>query len=198
MASSRAEPEQKQEGDARDDELELALLTALFIRWYVTAWRAVHTMVVKVFNLGPIPLDDPAIQKAVLAAQAEAAVVDATTRRLIVDRIVQGLQRGLTPAQIANGTPEFAGIDGLFEVTWKNRPLTVANTVIQKAVLQATIERYRQLGKGVVTHLLIHDGDYDGYCEARNGTTVSINAAPDLAHPNCRLSVTPVFGDPRQ
>ena len=196
MASLQAE--YKQDGEARDDELELALLTALFIRWYTTSLRAVHTLVIRVFNLPPIPLDDPAVRKAVLAATAEAAVVDATTRRLIVDRIVQGLQRGLTPAQIAYGTPEFAGIDGLFETTWKNRPLTVAQTVIQKAVLKATIDRYRQLGKGVVTHLLIHDGDYDKFCADRNGTTVSIGNEPELAHPHCRLSVTPVFGDPRR
>lgn len=177
----------------RDDDLEKELLLAIFITWYATMAKAVHRVVLTVLGMPFAPLEPSALKQAVLAAQAEAAVVDATTRRLIVDRIIQGIDRGLTANEIAYGTDEFAGIDGLFDVTWKNRPLTVARTVLQKATLSASIERYRTLGKGKVDRLLIHDGDYDEFCAGRDGTTVPISQEPSMAHPNCRLMVTPIF-----
>lgn len=177
----------------RDDDLEKDALLAIFILWYGAMWKAVHKVTLTVLKMPYAPIEPSALKQAVLAAQAEAAVVDATTKRLIVQRIANGIDRGLTPYQIAYGTNDFPGIDGLFEQTWKNRPLTVARTVLQKAQLQASIERYRTLGRGRVSHLLVHDGDYDDYCATRNGTTVPIGTALDLAHPNCRLFVTPVF-----
>lgn len=185
---------QKQDEDAgvRDDDLERTLLMLLFAKWYLTVQRAMHTLVVRVLNLGPIPLDDPAVRQMVLRAQASAVAVNATTQRLIAQRIADGLERGLTARQIAYGTDEFDGIDGLFDRTWKNRPLTVARTEMQRAHLAATVERFQTLGKGVVTHLLISDGDYDAYCAGRNGTAVPVSQAPDLAHPHCRLTVSPV------
>jgi len=102
--------------------------------------------------------------------------------------------RGLTASQIAYGTPEFPGIDGLFEDTWKSRPLTIARTELQKAQLQATVQRFQTLGRGVVTGLLIHDGDHDAACAARDGRIVPVSQSPSLLHPNCRLTVSPVIG----
>jgi hypothetical protein len=180
--------------DPRDHDLELALLTLLFIRWYGTIAKAVHGLTVHMFNLGPVPLDDAAIRHAILNARAGAVAVDATTRKQIAKRIADGASRGLTPYEIAYGTEDFAGIDGLFKETWAHRSEVVAKTELQKAQLQATVHKFQTLGRGIVTGLLIHDGDYDAYCESRNGTVVPVSSAPDIAHPNCRLSVSPIFG----
>lgn len=177
----------------RDDDLELTLLTALFVLWYGATMRAIHTVVLRVLNLGSVPPDDHAVRQMVLAGRAAAVAVDATTRRLIAERIAQGLQQGLTAREIAYGTPDFPGVDGLFEDTWKSRPLTIARTELQKAQLQATTQRFQTLGRGVVTGLLAHDGDHDAACAARDGRIYPVNAPPDLLHPNCRLVLSPVI-----
>jgi hypothetical protein len=177
----------------RDDDLELALITALFVLWYGAMMRAVHTLALRVLNLGTVPLDDPSVRQIVLAGRAAAVAVDATTRRMIAERIAAGLQQGLTTRQIAYGTPDFPGITGLFEDTWKGRPLTVARTELQKAQLQATANRFQTVGRGVVTGLLAHDGDHDAACAARDGRIYPVGQPPDLLHPNCRLTVSPVI-----
>lgn len=179
--------------DERDHDLELALLTALMIKWYGTMLKAMHTITIRFFNLGPIPLDDPAVRQMVLKARAAAVAVDATTQRLIAKRIADGLERGLTAREIAFGADDFVGLDDLFDQTWKNRPLTIAQTELQKAQVSASVNRFRQLGRGVVTHLLISDGDYDQPCADRNGRIVPIGQEPSLNHPNCRLSVSPII-----
>ena len=177
----------------RDDDLELALLTAAFVIWYGAILRATHTVVLRVLNLGPVPLDDPAVRQIVLRARAAAVAVDATTRHAIAERIHDGLTRGLNTRQIAHGTPDFAGIDGLFEDTWAGRSDTIARTELQKAQLQATVQRFQTLGRGVVTGLLAHDGDHDAACAARDGRVFPVSQPPDLLHPNCRLTVSPVI-----
>jgi hypothetical protein len=176
----------------RDDDLELALLTAAFVLYYGSAMRAVHTVVLHVLNLGPVPLDDPAVRMIVLKARAAAVAVDATTRRMIAQRLHDGLMQGLGPLEIAHGTPTFPGIDGLFEDTWANRSETIAKTELQKAQLQATVQRFQTLGRGVVTGLLAHDGDHDAACAARDGRVYPVSNPPDLLHPNCRLTVSPI------
>jgi hypothetical protein len=192
------EIERKQGADEqhgfRDDDLELALITAIFVLWYGTTLRAVHTLALRVLNLGTVPLDDPSVRQIVMAGRAAAVAVDATTRRLIAERIAAGLEQGLTVSQIAYGTPEFPGITGLFEDTWKSRPLTIARTELQKAQLLATANRFQTIGRGVVTGLLAHDGDHDAACAARDGRIYPVSQPPDLLHPNCRLVVSPVIG----
>lgn len=177
----------------RDDDLERELLEAIFILWYGTMLKAVHTLTLRVFNLGPVPLDDPSIRRFLLEAKTAAAGVDATTRKAIAERLAEGARLGLTPHQIAYGTNDFPGIDGLFKNTWNGRAGTVARTELQKAQLAATVDRFRQLGKGIVTHVRAHDGDFDAKCQARNGKLYPISNPPDLLHPNCRLVVSPVF-----
>jgi hypothetical protein len=176
-----------------DDDLELELLTGLYILWYGAVLRAVHTVAIRVMSLQPVPLSDVAVRQMVLKAQASSVVVHETTKKMIAQRIADGAARGLTPKQIAYGTPDFPGIAGLFDVTWKGRPLTVAQTELQRAQLEATVERFQNLGRGRVTGWLASDGDYDANCAARNGRTYPTNSPPQLLHPNCRLTVRPLI-----
>ena len=189
-----SEAKQDEQLGVRDDDLELELLTALFIIWYGTVLRSVHTLTVRVLNLGPVPLDDAAVRHIILEARAAAVAVDATTRRLIAQRIADGASMGLTPRQIAYGTDDFPGISGLFRRTWKDRPLTVAKTELQKAQLRATVQRFQTLGRGLLTGWFARDGDFDAYCSGRNGKRYPPNSPPDLAHPHCRLTLTPILG----
>jgi hypothetical protein len=179
--------------DVWDADYERDALLAIFILWYGTMLKAVHMLTLTVLNLAPVPLDDPAVARMVLQARGAAITVDATTRRLIAKRIADGASQGLTPSQIAYGTEDFEGIDGLFETTWKNRSRTVAETELRRAQLRATVDRYRQLGKGRINAVLAHDGDYDSACAARDGRIYPIGGEPDLLHPHCNLSLSPIL-----
>jgi len=186
--------ESKLDASVWDHDLELELLASLFIIWYGTILKAVHTLTVHVLNLSPVPLDDPAIKRMVLQAHASAVHVDEATQKAIAERIAQGAAMGLTPHQIAYGTPKFAGIEGLFEQTWAGRPAMVARTELQKAQLAATVDRFRQLGRGRITHVEAHDGVQHAECADRDGRIYPISNPPSLAHPNCTLTLSPVFG----
>jgi hypothetical protein len=176
-----------------DEDLELELLMAMLVLWYGTVLKAVHTLVIQVLQLGPVPLDDPAVKRAILEARAAAVQIDATTKKAIAQRLADGASLGLTPQQIAYGTPDFAGIAGLFEATWNGRAATIARTELQKAQLAATVDRFRHLGRGVVDRVRAHDGDFDSACASRNGRTYPIANPPQLLHPGCRLTLSPVF-----
>lgn len=175
-----------------DSDLEHELLLATIVLWYGAVLKAVHTLTVTMLNLGPVPLDDPAIKRMILEARGAAIAIDVQTRKLIAQRLADGAALGLTPSQIAYGTKDFPGIDGLFGETWKSRPMTIARTELQRAQLRATVDRFRQLGAGRISRVRANDGDYDGYCNARNGREYPLSQAPDLAHPNCRLTLTPL------
>jgi hypothetical protein len=176
-----------------DTNYEQDALIALFILWYGAMLKAIHTITLTMLNLGPVPLDDPAVKRMILQAQASAVVVDAQTRKLIAKRIADGTSRGLTYKEIAYGTADFEGIDGLFDVTWKSRAETVARTELQRAQLRATVDRFRQLGRGAIIGVRASDGDYDAACAARDGRVYPIGSEPDLLHPNCQLTLDPVY-----
>jgi hypothetical protein len=80
-------------------------------------------------------------------------------------------------------------------VTWKNRPFTIASTEIAEAQRLAAINRYA--ASGVVDRVKISDAtrgkDHTATCLARAGTTVPLDEAPPLDHPNCSLVLIPVL-----
>lgn len=176
-----------------DSDLEHELLLAAFVLWYGTVLKAVHTLTITMLNLGPVPLDDPAVSRMILEARAAAVTVDLQTRKMIAQRLAEGARLGLTPYEIAYGTNDFPGIDGLFKETWKSRPLTVARTELQRAQNRATVDRFRQLGNGRISRVRAEDGDYDAACDQRNGREYPLSSAPDILHPNCTLRLIPIF-----
>lgn len=106
-----------------------------------------------------------------------------TTRRAIADVLAQGQREGWTTQEIADG------IAHLFDVTWKSRPFTVASTEIAEAQRLAAINRYT--ASGLVDRVKISDAtrgkDHTDTCLARAGTTVPLDEAPPLDHPNCLI-----------
>ena len=184
---ARTERGEVEEESARD------ALMALFAARYVGMLRAVHSLLVR-FTLTPLPpLDPAAVSRMVLDAGARAVAVDATTQRAIAATIAEGTRLGLSPRQVAYGTDDFPGIEGLFEKTWKDRPLMVARTEMQTAMLKANVDRFR--ATGVVRGYRASDGDWDKACAARNGQTYPLDSPPDLLHPNCRLTIAPIFSE---
>jgi len=179
-----------------DADAERKRLLEIMVLLYLTMLTAVQRLIVLRFNLTVVDLtvDKAAISRAVMEAGARAVLVDATTQKLIAERIAQGKLLGLSPWEIANGTRDgtFKGIEGLFAETWAGRPEMVARTELQKATLDATVDRFR--ASGVVKWVRASDGDHDVACAARNGRIYPINNPPTLLHPHCRLTISPSAG----
>lgn len=160
------------------------------IKRYGGMLRAVHGLMTRALNRGTWPLDDVSIRHFLLEARARAVVVDVTTQFAISAMIADGVRRGLSKFEIANGTADgsYRGIEGLFKETWKNRGLTVARTELGHAQLRASVDRFSAVG---IKEVIAHDGDFDPNCNARNGRRYPINNSPDLLHPNCTVTVSP-------
>ena len=158
--------------------------------------RSVHGLMTRAYNANIPPPDSVAIRHALLEARARAVQVDAFTQFAISAMLSEGARRGLSTREIAYGTEDgtFAGIEGLFERTWKSRPETVARTEMQHALVRATVDRGRAMGG--VTGWRASDGDWDAPCANRNGVVFPADQPPSLNHPRCRLSITPVFSPP--
>lgn len=173
-----------------NSDVEVTALTNLFVKRYGRMLSSVHGLLTKALNRGDEPLRDHSIRHIVLEARARAVRVDATTQFAIAAMLAEGTRRGLSREQIANGTDDFPGVAGLFGRTWANRPRTITETELQNAALRASVEQFQSSPE--VVAMLAHDGDYDAQCAARNGREYPLNNPPNLLHPNCRLTVTPV------
>jgi hypothetical protein len=178
-----------------DAELERASLTNLFFGRYGGMLRAVHGLLTKAYGRNIPPPDNVAIRHMLLEARARAVQVDTTTQFAISAVIAEGTRRGLTVREIAYGTTDgsYPGIEGLFERTWARRSETVARTELQHAMLRANVDRFRALGG--VTGYRAADGDWDAPCASRNGRIYPLDNPPEMNHPNCRLTITPVFSE---
>jgi hypothetical protein len=174
-------------------DLERASLTNLFFGRYGGMLRAVHGLLTKSTNRFIPPPNSADIRHMLLEARARAVQVDTVTQFAISAVLAEGTRRGLSVREIAYGTEDFPGIEGLFERTWKSRPETVARTELQHAMLRANVDRFRAMGD--VRAYRAHDGDYDAPCEARNGQEFPLDKPPEMLHPNCRLTITPIFSE---
>jgi hypothetical protein len=172
-------------------DYERERLEELFIGRYGGMLRAVHGLLTRALNRNVPPPDNVAMRHILLEARARAVKVDATTQFAIAAMLADGLRRGLSAEEIANGTPDFPGIEGLFTKTWAGRAKMIARTELQNAQLRASVDQFRTAG---IKWVVARDGDYDPGCAARNGKTYPISNPPQLLHPNCRLVVSPSGG----
>jgi hypothetical protein len=175
-----------------DADFERQQLDNLMFKRYGGMLRSVHGLVTRAFNLGDLPVDDVAMRHMLLEARARAVVVDAQTQFSISATIADGVRRGLSRHEIAYGTADgsYKGIEGLFTQTWKSRPMTVASTELQQAMLKAVVDRFR--ATRMVEAVIARDGDLDQVCASRNGKRFELSNPPQLGHPNCRLQLEPV------
>ena len=177
-----------------DEIREQELLAVIIALRYAAMLKAVHELVASAYpEVEAFRLDDVATRE-ILAHAAERVVrIDATTRAAIIEQLQIGQARGYSTWQIAHGVPAdgYSGIDGIYMETWRNRSTVIARTEIAEAQRVSAINRYR--ATGIIDRLYLRDGDDDGPCKERNGTTVPIGSDPQLLHPQCTLIVSPVL-----
>lgn len=156
---------------------------------------AMHALVADALGLDPrtFRLDDAATRRVLETAAEQVVKITATTREQVRAVLAEGQGRGYTTWQIVNGVPAdgYGGLEGLFSETWAGRAETIARTELGMAQRVSALDRYK--ASGLVDRVLIHDGEDDEPCRSRNGRVVPLAEAPDLAHPNCRLVLSPVL-----
>jgi hypothetical protein len=168
-------------------EEEDAALQAVIERAYRRILIEMHHLVADALPIDParFRLDDAATRAILEHAATRVVGISETTRQAIAEQLVAGQAAGLSTTEI------MANIEHLFSVTWARRAETVARTEIAEAQRVSAIDRYT--ASGLVDRVTIRDGEDDEPCAGRNGTTVPIGRAPELAHPNCTLILIPVL-----
>ena len=177
-----------------DSDDEQRRLIEIWEANFARVLRAVHAIVGRSYPQATnFRLDDADTRRILSMAAQRVVRIDETTRLALQALLQRGQELGLSTWQIAHGSAadEFPGIDGLFRETWRGRADTVARTEMQEAQRLSALDRYR--ATGLVDRVLIRDGDHDPVCSGRNGKTVPIEQAPELAHPNCKLVLIPVL-----
>jgi hypothetical protein len=156
---------------------------------------AMHALVADALGLDPrtFRLDDAATRRVLEHAAEQTIKITETTRGAIDEQLTIGQERGYSTWQIINGVPkeDYLGIEGLYSGKWKTRPDTIARTILGDAQRISAIDRYK--ASGLVDRVAIRDGEEDEPCKSRNGTTVPLDEAPELAHPRCTLVLIPVL-----
>lgn len=124
----------------------------------------------------------------------EITKINETTREDVGKVIDEGVRRGYSIPQIANGFPaeNYKGISGVFDAADAARSETIARTETAKLFNNASLAAYEAAG---VTHVEVFDGNYDPVCAAANGQkwTLAEAAAKPIAHPNCVRSFAPII-----
>lgn len=179
-----------------DDEAELRRLAAILEPRYRRMLRAVHEAIRLAFGLrvDRFRLTDSQTNLVLVAAARQVVRINETTRQAIVEQLRIGQELGLSTFEIAQGNARigYRGIDGLYRETWRGRAAMIARTELQHAQLISSYQQYQ--ATGLVDRVELVDGDdWDEACRARNGKIVPIADRPPLNHPNCTLSVIPVF-----
>ncbi len=150
-----------------------------------------HHLVADALELDPASfrLDDTATTAILEHAAQRVTGINATTRAALQDLLAAANRDGLSTAEI------IAQIDHLYLTTWKSRSEMIATTEIGEAQRVSAIDRYK--ASGLVDRVKISDatrgGDHTATCLARAGTTVSLDEAPPLDHPNCSLVLLPIL-----
>lgn len=168
-----------------DEERRLAMILEAL---YAKVLKDMHVIVTDSLDLDPLTFrlpDAEARDWAARHAAARVTMISETTRAALRDVIADGIEEGKSTYEIMQD------IESLYLNTWPNRPEVIARTEVGQAQREAAINRYA--ATGLVDRVTIRDGDDDSPCRERNGTTVPLERAPDLAHPQCTLILIPVL-----
>lgn len=176
------------------DEEQMRLASIMEVR-YRRMLKAVHEAIRAAFGLEAdrFRLTDSAVNLLLVNAAQRVVRIDETTRAAIAEQLRIGQELGLSNWEIANGVKKigYRGIEGLYKETWQGRAETIARTEMQHAQNESALNRYA--ATGLVDRVEIVDGDEDAACASRNGRVVPLSERPQLAHPNCSLSVIPIL-----
>ncbi len=123
--------------------------------------------------------------------------VNQTTKDAVAGQVDEGLRRGYSLLQIANGYPdeEYKGIVGVFDDAAGYRAEMIARSESAMIYNAASTAAYRDAGFGRVEIL---DGLGDAPCAEANGSVWTIDEfeADPIAHPNCIRTGVPTREEP--
>ena len=143
--------------------------------------------------LGPLDVDDTAVQTVAQRGATSIRGVNQTARRGVADVIRLGIDRGYSIRDIAKGVQAdgYNGVSHYIQNTYKGRAKVIARTETANALNGGTASRYRASG---ITHVRIHDGTGDPECASVNGTTQTVDwfESNPINHPNCTMAASPI------
>lgn len=138
----------------------------------------------------------PRIQQMADRLARKVTAVNDTTRDDLRRTITKGSDAGYTIEQIARGVPAdgYGGIKGVMAEAKDSRARMIARTETATALNDSTVQAYH--ASGVVSHVLVVDGDDDEPCAEANGATWTLEhaASNPIAHPHCTRGFSPVIG----
>lgn len=178
----------------QDDE-ELARIMARHLSAVIEEQSALAGELVGVDPLAP---GQPGYQLLQREVAARVVNINAATRAAIQRVLRDGLARGYTAQQMAQGVPDdsFRGLRAVVRETYANRAQTIARTEVGHIAQRTTEDRYRA---GGVHEVDISDGPDCGWTEhddpdiadGSRRTLAELHANP-LSHPNCVRVPLPV------
>jgi HK97 family phage portal protein len=121
--------------------------------------------------------------------------VPEVTKSRLDDVIRDGLEKGLSPSEIAYGTSDgsFAGIEGLFEEFAASRAQLIARTESAAAMDQSNTQAYRDLGVGTCDVIGCEDEViFEGQTYGCNSQNIPLEEAENIEfHPNHKGAIVP-------
>lgn len=121
--------------------------------------------------------------------------VNETTRQQVAATVQEGMRRGYSITQIANGYADegYPGIQGVFDDATAARAETIARSETAMIYNAAANAGYRDVGIQMVGVL---DGTGDDECAEANGSTWTVDDAEanPIGHPNCVRTFVPLTG----
>jgi HK97 family phage portal protein len=138
---------------------------------------------------------NPEVKKVRAILAKRVVRVNKTTRAAIAETIEEGLRRGYSIPQIANGFEKehFPGIVGVFDRATLARAETIARTETANVQNTAAVLAY---GKGGADRVEVIDGtEYDEACREANGEIWTLGRAlrEPTEHPNCVRTFIPLM-----
>jgi SPP1 gp7 family putative phage head morphogenesis protein len=185
--------------DLYDAEEEQRLLGVILFPVYEWELETNHELIAGALahlGLEDFRLDDEATRRQLALAAEQVVGISATDREGLGDVLREGQRRGYSDHQIAEGVPAegYAGIRGLYGVTWRSRPEVIARTELATAQLAAAKDRYK--ASGVVSRVqIVENEDTDEPCASMNGKVFPVDEAPGLEHPQCRRGYIPLVDE---
>lgn len=143
-------------------------------------------------------LDDEAIVAIYNKIGQRITGIDDLTRTDVQDTVAEGLRRGYSTSQIADGVPDenYPGIKGMADFS-DARADTIARSETTYAFGQTTLSAYDKAGvekKEWLTGVGGDQCDIDGeIVDLADDFSLGVDAPP--AHPNCTCSVLPIMPD---
>jgi hypothetical protein len=127
-----------------------------------------------------------------VVAKRVKAVSDGT-RDAVARAIRDGLDQGMSPAEVADSLDSLAVLANGSPAFDELRAETIARTEMAQTLNSASIASYDEFG---VDKVEVIDGEGDDECAQANGEVWTLDQANEneIAHPNCTRTFSPYFG----